>query len=139
MSNNDAMMTSELVRGSQLKAAAPATRLSGLTEAEIKALARGMMEFLKNDFAPELTQTIELLLHARLRRIDERLKTLEGAAYLTDAGIWNAKSDYDVGMVVTFDGSCWVCQKWHSREQPGKSDLWRLMVKRGKDGRDAPR
>jgi hypothetical protein len=136
--NGDAMTTSDLLEGSKLKAA-PAAR-SGLTEAEIKALAKGMMSFLKNTFVPELLEKqIEPLLLTRLRRLDERLKDIEGRALLEDSGIWNSKSDYHPGNCVTHDGSYWVAKTWHRNGMPGTCDDWRLLVKRGRDAKGVPR
>lgn len=52
---------------------------------------------------------------------------------MTDAGVYRANTDYRQGNVVSHQGSGWICQK-DTRSAPGKSDDWRLFVKRGNDG-----
>lgn len=49
--------------------------------------------------------------------------------------VWR-EGDYDVGDVVTWSGSAWHCQA-KTADKPGTSAAWRLMVKRGADGKDA--
>jgi Collagen triple helix repeat (20 copies) len=51
-----------------------------------------------------------------------------------DAGVWTERA-YVSGDGVTLGGSFFIAQKATS-EKPGKSDDWRLAVKRGADGRD---
>jgi hypothetical protein len=51
-----------------------------------------------------------------------------------DAGVWTER-EYTAGDGVTHGGSFFIAQA-NTTEKPGKSDLWRLAVKRGADGRD---
>jgi hypothetical protein len=51
-----------------------------------------------------------------------------------DAGVWTERT-YAVGDSVSHGGSSWIAQK-ETSAKPGKSDDWRLAVKRGTDGRD---
>jgi len=51
-----------------------------------------------------------------------------------DAGVWTERS-YAAGDAVTHGGSLFIAQT-ATAEKPGKSDDWRLAVKRGSDGRD---
>jgi hypothetical protein len=46
---------------------------------------------------------------------------------------------YRPGDMVTFQGSIWHCNELHDYQtaRPGESSVWVLMVKRGKDGKDA--
>ena len=55
-------------------------------------------------------------------------------AIVLDAGIWK-EGAYSVGDGVTSGGSFWIAQT-ETTAKPGKSDDWRLAVKRGTDGRD---
>jgi len=55
-------------------------------------------------------------------------------AVVLDAGIWK-EGAYGVGDGVTSGGSFWIAQT-ETTAKPGKSDDWRLAVKRGTDGRD---
>jgi len=136
--NGDAMTSGEPAHSGALKkAAAPAARSSNLTEQEIVELAKGMARYLRDSFAPELMERIETMMRTRQARLEERVRELEAAPFLRDAGIWSPRPDYNLGEVCQHDGSTWICQRWHRNETPGKSDSWRLWVKRGRDGRDA--
>jgi hypothetical protein len=61
--------------------------------------------------------------------------------FLRYEGVFIDGKSYDVGDVVTWAGSTWNCQE-PTTTKPGEgSSHWKLMVKRGrdgKDGRDAP-
>lgn len=52
-----------------------------------------------------------------------------------DAGVWSEGRSYVAGDTVSHGGSMFIAQK-ATGEKPGKSDDWRLAVKRGADGRD---
>lgn len=56
---------------------------------------------------------------------------------LRDAGVHRPGADYEEGDCVTHGGSYWVA-KADTNATPGKSDDWRMVVKRGRDGKDAP-
>ena len=86
-----------------------------------------------------------------LRPIDKRThmliwKSSDGGHYempvklgpvLQDAGVHRPGASYEAGDCVTHGGSYWVA-KADTAETPGKSDDWRMVVKRGRDGKDAP-
>jgi hypothetical protein len=55
-------------------------------------------------------------------------------ALVLDAGVWTERA-YAAGDGVTHGGSFFIAQA-NTTEKPGKSDDWRLAVKRGADGRD---
>ena len=57
-------------------------------------------------------------------------------ALVLDAGIWREGASYAAGDAVTHGGSLFIAQA-DTAARPGKSDDWRLAVKRGTDGRDA--
>jgi Collagen triple helix repeat (20 copies) len=57
-------------------------------------------------------------------------------ALVLDAGVWKEGSVYSAGDGVTLGGSFFIAQN-NTSAKPGKSDEWRLAVKRGTDGRDA--
>lgn len=50
-------------------------------------------------------------------------------------GVWK-ETDYARGDTVTQDGSTWHCER-PTKGRPGMGDDWRLMTKRGRDGKDA--
>ena len=56
-------------------------------------------------------------------------------ALVLDAGVWKEGTTYAAGDGVTLGGSFFIAQTATSAK-PGKSDDWRLAVKRGNDGRD---
>lgn len=56
---------------------------------------------------------------------------------LIDRGVYTEEREYAVGDVVTWAGSLWICQAL-TAQKPGQADTWRLAVKRGRDGKDAP-
>jgi integrin beta 3 len=57
-------------------------------------------------------------------------------AIVLDAGVWKEGTAYAGGDGVTLGGSFFIAQV-ATTARPGKSDDWRLAVKRGTDGRDA--
>jgi integrin beta 3 len=57
-------------------------------------------------------------------------------AIVLDAGVWKEGTTYAAGDGVTLGGSFFIAQA-ETSAKPGKSDDWRLAVKRGSDGRDA--
>jgi integrin beta 3 len=57
-------------------------------------------------------------------------------AIVLDAGVWKEGAIYAAGDGVTLGGSFFIAQVT-TTAKPGKSDEWRLAVKRGTDGRDA--
>jgi hypothetical protein len=52
-----------------------------------------------------------------------------------DAGVWTEERGYVAGDTVSHGGSMFIAQVANTAK-PGKSDDWRLAVKRGADGRD---
>ncbi len=74
-----------------------------------------------------------------INALQQRVADLEARPSLEDAGIWDAKTLYRPGHVVTSNGSCWVCKVNCANAKPGASDCWRLLVKRGADGKDLRR
>ena len=56
-------------------------------------------------------------------------------AIVLDAGVWKEGASYTAGDGVTLGGSFFIAQT-PTTAKPGKSDDWRLAVKRGSDGRD---
>jgi len=56
-------------------------------------------------------------------------------AVILDAGVWKEGAAYVAGDAVSHGGSLFIAQV-ETSARPGKSDEWRLAVKRGNDGRD---
>jgi collagen type III alpha len=57
-------------------------------------------------------------------------------ALVLDCGVWQEGETYEAGDGVTLAGSFFIAQTDTTTAKPGKSDEWRLAVKRGNDGRD---
>jgi hypothetical protein len=51
--------------------------------------------------------------------------------------VYDHAATYSQGDLVTDDGSLWLCKAQTTTDRPGRSMAWRLIVKRGKDGKDA--
>jgi len=51
--------------------------------------------------------------------------------------VFDGATTYDAGDVVTDDGSLWLCKAATTSDRPGTSSAWKLICKRGKDGKDA--
>src|SRR5262245_26530901 len=129
----------DLTGSREVARSAPA-KSSGLGDFEIRAIAQAMAMYCRETFGPELMEKhVEPLLKARTRRLEERIRELEQRPLLEDAGIWNRSTEYHPGQCVTFDGSYWVCKTMHRHGKPGETDCWRLLVRRGRDGRDSGR
>lgn len=84
---------------------------------------------------------------AALAPLSKRLDALErenaelkaaGTTTLADAyqGIWAPGRNYKRGDVSTHDGSVWLAQV-DTNTKPGSDAAWRMLVKRGRDGKDA--
>lgn len=68
---------------------------------------------------------------------DGTVKTKEyRIPFMLDAGIYKDGGDYRMGDAVTFDGSQWVCQVEVTKAKPGTCTDWRLVVRKGRDGKD---
>ena len=81
------------------------------------------------DLGEQIVQAVADGLRPVLRKLEERIAELEKRPMLEDAGVWQERAVYRPGQVTTYKGSAWVCRQANSNERPGKSDVWRLMVK----------
>ena len=66
---------------------------------------------------------------------DVKLREIKTAVVL-DAGVWRDGQTYVPGDGVTMGGNFFIAQTT-TNGKPGKSEDWRLAVRRGTDGRDA--
>jgi len=53
-------------------------------------------------------------------------------------GVWQEDQTYEPGNTATWAGSLWHCNE-STRDKPGTSGAWTLIVKRGRDGKDYER
>ncbi len=66
------------------------------------------------------------------RKIESKFKLIGSMQY---RDVYQAGRQYEIGDVVTYDGSMWVVMT-ESAGVPGKSPGWRLAVKHGQDGKN---
>jgi hypothetical protein len=99
---------------------------------DIERFIAGLHDYLERAFKP---------MAARLKAVEARIAELEqqqrkGMCY---RGVWRAEAVYRKGEWVTRDGSMWHAQQDTTPgDRPGDTPSWQLVVKRGRDGRDAP-
>lgn len=99
-----------------------------LTRNEIAALAKGMVPFVREVIAEATAPLI-----ARIAELEQR----PGMKY---EGVWDERAVYRVGDFVTKGGSMWHCFDTNTGVLPGSnSDVWKLAVRAGKDGKDIRR
>ena len=70
------------------------------------------------------------------RLLEERVKALEAKPTMRYYGVWKGDVAYEVGDVVTHDGSAWVARSANTSTKPSTTGDWQLAVKRGHDGKD---
>ena len=76
------------------------------------------------------------MIGAELKPLRERIAELEAREW---AGVWEAGKSYAKGAIVSHGGSGWLALRQYPDGKPGDgaNSGWRLIVKRGRDGRDA--
>ena len=72
-------------------------------------------------------------LEAAFDRIEQLERSPRGMNY---RGVFKQDEEYALGDVCTWGGSAWHCNE-PTGEKPGEGSAWTLMVKRGRDGKDA--
>jgi len=87
----------------------------------------------------QFVEGIHKYIAAVVRPLVERIKALEGlqTKTLADAyrGIW-IPNPYERGAIVTHKGGLWLAVQGGDG-RPGESATWKLIVKAGRDGKDA--
>jgi hypothetical protein len=72
---------------------------------------------------------------AKIALLDARVQDLEARDWV---GVWEPNKSYAKGSLITADGSTWVATRHYPEKSPGLPNSgWRLICKRGRDGRDA--
>jgi hypothetical protein len=68
-----------------------------------------------------------------------RVRQLEQRPTLKYLGVWSADIDYAEGSAVTHDGSIFIAGIKSKGLRPGNGTAgWKLAVKHGRNGKDAP-
>lgn len=92
--------------------------------------------FSLDDFDVNLKgRTLELTLKASDGLVISRELQLDGM--VLDRDLYRPGQSYDKGDAVTYGGSYWIARR-ETKSIPKGSDDWRLAVKHGRDGKDAP-
>jgi hypothetical protein len=63
-----------------------------------------------------------------------RIEALEARPVLRYAGTWNPDTQFNEGDITTDHGSAWYCERSTRSRPPGEG--WKLMIKKGRDGKD---
>jgi len=79
------------------------------------------------------------LLRERVITMQAQIDAWRQKALTSYEGTWEPGAAYGEGVTVTQGGSLWRSNKHGATDRPGRSDQWTLIVKRGRDGRNAPR
>lgn len=69
----------------------------------------------------------------------KRIEALEARPVMIDAGVFDDAKTYSPGSFVSYQGSGWAAQVKTKGVRPGDGTIWRLAVKKGRDGKDATR
>jgi hypothetical protein len=78
---------------------------------------------------------VQAIVYAFLEIAFERIEQLESCG-LNYRGVWRDGEEFLKGSVVTHGGGCWHANQ-RTTARPGTDpEMWTLMVKRGRDGRD---
>ena len=86
----------------------------------------------------EVTQTNERTFTVSTMMSDGRSKSVEfQIPVVIWRGIFKDGTDYDVADSVTYAGSTWYCKRGTSAKPSVSHEDWQLMVKQGRDGKDA--
>ena len=63
-------------------------------------------------------------------------RSVKLAGVLVHHNVWTP-GEYEAGDLVTWSGGSWHCSAERTIAKPGESPVWVLIVKRGRDGKDA--
>ena len=106
----------------------------GLTAKDLEGLAKGIVPVLRQAIA---AATAPLTL--KIREQADQIAALEQRPIgVIDAGVYQPGQNYAKAVGVTFDGGYWVSQR-QTTERPGDgARSWRLVVHRGRPGKEGP-
>lgn len=76
-------------------------------------------------------------LEARIEVLERGLTDIRRQPTLEYTGTWQEGTTYERGQMVTHQGSVWYCKRPAATRPNEDPERWQLMVKRGRDGRDA--
>jgi hypothetical protein len=82
-----------------------------------------------------LVELIAQSIHTAIAPLITRIAVLEARPELKDAGPWQSGASYRPGDIVSFQGGAWIC-KAPTMSQAFNHECFRLLVKRGRDGKD---
>lgn len=104
--------------------------------------ADSVADYVERTVQPVADMVVRLA--TRLDALEERVGSVEEQAEalrkrgLEYRGVWTDHDSYEVGHCATWGGSLWVAMR-DAPDKPGEPDSgWKLCVKAGARGRDAP-
>lgn len=69
-----------------------------------------------------------------IKALEQRIADLEAREY---QGVWDAKTAYAKGAMVSRQGSLWCSMVNQNHAKPGEHPHWKLVVKRGRGGEES--
>lgn len=114
----------------------PATNghAGGLSEADLTALAEGLVPFLDEILAPLVARNG--VCEQRIVELESHIIRLEQQPTMKYLGVWDETQMYAIGDFTTHDGSLWACCRPCTAVKPGSMEgVWVLAVKRGRDAK----
>jgi hypothetical protein len=87
----------------------------------------------------DLVRAVAAGMAHHVRELQARVAELEARPHLHDAGVWDEQKVYGINAIVTDHGSAWIAKRATCRRPGDGNDDWRLLVKRGRDGKGAAR
>ena len=81
-----------------------------------------------------LMRIIAPAMREALRPLEARIERIESRA-MHDAGVWSREAAYEAGAVCSHNGHAWVAKIATHAVEPGDGAIWRMLVRRPRDGR----
>lgn len=110
--------------------------MTKITEAEVAAAAAKIPAARRREIELWARETGKVIREV-VDPLRQRIAELEQRSTMSYRGTWDPQVTYRRGDVVTHAGAAWHAAGETHADKPGIGASWRLMVKAGRDGRDA--
>jgi hypothetical protein len=87
------------------------------------------------DLCEEMGKAVAIAIREATAPLEKRIAELE-ANQVTFGDTWKDGQSYPEKCIVTHGGSAWLSKMPNNTTKPGDGLSWRLIVKRGRDGKD---
>jgi hypothetical protein len=98
-----------------------------MTPDELDGIASAIAQTITAATAPLVT---------RIDALEQRVRELDARPSAKDGGVWQPNRAFEVGQVVSYEGSGWIVTRAHIAGATFDHAAFRLFVKRGRDGKD---